>query len=192
MKVGYIRVSTKEQNTARQEVLMKELNVDKVYIEKISGKDKNRPQLNEMLSFVRDGDTIIVESYSRLARSTKDLLEIVDQLASKNVGFVSQKEAVDTSTPTGRLFLTVMAGINQFEREVTLQRQAEGVAIAKAEGKYKGRKPIEVDDEMFTELYKQWKEGDTQPKYMMKKLGLSNRSTFYRKVKLYEDKHGIK
>lgn len=107
MKIGYIRCSTTDQNTARQEVLMQELGVDQIYIDRMSGKSKDRPELKRMMTFVREGDTIIVESISRFARNTKDLLELVEQLSSKQVEFVSKKEAIDTSTPTGKFMLTV-------------------------------------------------------------------------------------
>jgi DNA invertase Pin-like site-specific DNA recombinase len=190
MKVGYIRVSTEKQNTARQDVLMEEIGVDKVFVEKISGKNRERPELKAMMAFVREGDTVIVESISRFARNTRDLLDLVQQLHDKSVGFVSKKEAIDTDTPQGQLVLTIFAALAQFEREMMLERQMEGVGIAKAQGKYKGRKPIPVDEELLTELYCQWKNGETQPKYMIKKLGLT-RNTFYRKVKEYEIKHGI-
>jgi len=191
MKVGYVRVSTEEQNTARQDVLMEQLGVEKVFVDKMSGKNTDRPQFKAMMDFVREGDTLVVESYSRLSRSTKDLLETVDKLKEKGVEFVSKKENIDTSTPSGKLMLTVFAGIYEFERESTAMRRDEGIAIAKKEGKYKGRKPIEIDEELFTELYRQWKNGETQPKYMIKKLGIS-RNTFYRRVDDYEMKHGIK
>lgn len=190
MKVGYVRVSTEEQNTARQEVLMADLGVEKIFIEKISGKDKNRPMLQEMMAFVREGDTLIVESISRFARNTRDLLELVEQLKEKKVQFVSQKENIDTSTPTGEFMLTVFGAMAQLERDTLKVRQAEGIAVAKAEGKYKGRKPIDVDEEKMTELYAQWKRGETTPKCMMKLLGLKP-ATFWRKVKAYEEKHGI-
>ena len=190
MDVGYIRVSTAEQNTARQEVLMQELGVSKVFIDKLSGKDRNRPALDEMMKFVRDGDTVIVESISRFARSTRDLLNLVDELSEKKVRFVSKKETIDTETPQGKFMLTVFGAMAQLEREQIKQRQLEGIAIAKQEGKYVGRKPIEVDEQLFTEQYRLWKIGDTQPKYMMKKLNLKP-ATFYRKVKEYEKKHGI-
>lgn len=191
MKVGYVRVSTEEQNTARQDVLMEQLGVEKVFVDKASGKSKDRPGLTEMMAFVREGDTVIVESISRFARSTKDLLNLVEQLAAKKVEFVSQKETIDTSTPQGRFMLTVFAAMAQLEREQTRQRQAEGIAIAKAQGKYKGRKPIAVDEALFTEQYRLWKNGETSPKFMMKKLGLTH-ATFYRKVAEYERNHGIK
>ena len=116
MKVGYIRVSTKEQNTARQEVLMEQLGVDKVYLEKVSGKNKNRPELKSMLEFVREGDTVVVESISRFARNTKDLLELIELLQEKKVEFISQKEAIDTTTPTGKFMLTIFGAVSELER----------------------------------------------------------------------------
>lgn len=93
MNIGYIRVSTQEQNTIRQEELMRSLGVDDVYVDRISGKDANRPELNKMLQFVRKGDTVIVESISRFARNTKDLLTLVEQLTEKGVEFVSKKRS---------------------------------------------------------------------------------------------------
>lgn len=142
MRVGYIRVSTVEQNEARQIKDLKEnAKVERVYLDKLSGKDTNRPQLNDMIDFVREGDTVIVSEYSRLARSTKDLLEIIETLKAKGVTVISLKENFDTSTPQGEFMLTVFAGIATLERKMMLQRQREGIAIAKAEGKYKGRQP---------------------------------------------------
>lgn len=185
MKVGYIRVSTTEQNTARQEKIMTDLDVEKIFIDKLSGKNTQRPELKRMLEFVRAGDTVVVESYSRLARSTKDLLNLIDALSEKGVNFISQKENIDTSTPQGRLMLTIFAGLAQFERECTLERQREGIAIAKSEGKYKGRKPIQVDEEKFKEVYDRWKAGKIKAVEAMKELELS-KATFYRKVKLFE------
>ena len=136
MKYGYVRVSAKGQNTARQEVLMKQLGVDKVFIDKCSGKNMDRPQFHEMMDVLQEGDTVVVESYSRMSRSTKDLLETVEQLNEMGVFFISKKENIDTSTPTGRLILTVIAGINQFEREVMLDRQREGIqAMPVVDGK---------------------------------------------------------
>jgi len=191
MKVGYIRVSTIEQNEARQEVLMEQLGVDRVYMDKMSGKTKDRPQLQEMMQYVREGDIVIVESISRFARNTKDLLSLIEELERKKVTFVSQKENIDTNTPAGRFMLTVFAALAQLERETTLQRQKEGIAIAKANGIYKGRKRRYLDTEVFTELYIQWKSGKTQPKYICQKLGISY-STFKRRVVEYEREHGLK
>ena len=142
MKVGYIRVSTQEQNTIRQEVLMQELGAEQVFIDRMSGKNMDRPELKRLLTFVRAGDCVIVESISRFARNTRDLLELIDQLQKKEVSFVSKKEAIDTTTPTGKFMLTVFGAVAELEREYILQRQREGIAIAKANGVYKGRKPI--------------------------------------------------
>lgn len=189
MKVGYIRVSTEEQNTIRQEVLMQELGVDKVYIDKLSGKNTARKELQSMLDFVREGDTVIVESYSRMARSTRDLLDIVETLKDKGVEFVSKKEAIDTATPAGRLMLTIFAGLYQFERECTLERQAEGIREAKKAGKYKGRKPIPFDRQKFETLYDDWKDEKITAVAMQKQLGLKP-VTFYRRVKDYEIEKG--
>ena len=135
MKIGYIRVSTREQNTVRQEQLMETLGVEEVYIDRMSGKNTDRPELKKMLEYVRRGDTVIVESISRFARNTRDLLELVERLTERGVEFVSQKETIDTSTPTGKFMLTVFGAVAELEREYILQRQQEGIAIAKAEGK---------------------------------------------------------
>lgn len=183
--IGYIRVSTQEQNTARQEEMLNKFKIDRMYVEKISGKNTNRPELKKLLGYVREGDTVIVESYSRFSRSTRDLLDLVEQLNQKGVNFISIKENVDTTTPQGRLIMTIFAGLVQFEREQTLQRQAEGIAIAKQEGKYKGRKPIAVDKETFKSELRAWKEGKQTATQAMKNLSLKP-NTFYRRVREYE------
>ena len=146
MKIGYIRISTTDQNTARQEVLMEELGVGQVFIDRMSGKSTDRPELKRMMNFVREGDVVMVESISRFARNTRDLLELVEKLTAKGVEFVSKKGAIDTTTPTGKFMLTVFGAVAELEREYILQRQKEGIAIAKANGVYKGRKPIERPD----------------------------------------------
>ena len=117
MKIGYIRVSTEEQNTARQEVLLRDLGVDELFIDKASGKNADRPELVRMMNYVRRGDTVIVESISRFARNTRDLLDLVERLTEKQVEFVSRKEAIDTTTPTGKFMLTVFAAVAELERE---------------------------------------------------------------------------
>ena len=179
MKIGYIRVSTQEQNTIRQEAMMKILGVDEIYIDRMSGKNTERSELKRMLSFVRQGDTVIVESISRFARNTRDLLELVEQLTAKGVGFVSQKESIDTSTPTGKFMLTVFGAVAELEREYILQRQREGIEIAKTKGKYKGRKPISSPD--FDKVAAQWRRGELTAVQAMKRLGMS-KATFYRRV----------
>lgn len=148
MRVGYIRVSTVEQHEDRQvKDLTENAKVSKVFMDKLSGKDTNRPQLNAMLDYVREGDTVIVSEYSRLARSTKDLLNIIDTLENKGVTVISMKEKLDTSTPDGEFMLTVLAGVATLERKLMLQRQREGIAIAKANGKYKGRQSKQKPDD---------------------------------------------
>ena len=146
MKIGYVRVSSLDQNEERQLVTMKKYEVEKVFIEKMSAKDKDRPKLQEMLDYVRDGDSVIVHDLSRLARNTKDLLEIVEYLNQKEVNLVSDKEHIDSSTPMGKLMLTMIGAIYEFERANLLERQREGIALAKAKGKYKGRKKIKIDN----------------------------------------------
>lgn len=179
MKIGYIRVSTQEQNTLRQEVMMQELGVDELYIDRASGKNTDRPELKKMMEYVRQGDTVIVESISRFARNTKDLLELVERLSAKHVEFVSRKEAIDTTTPTGKFMLTVFGAVAELEREYILQRQREGIAIAKKQGKYTGRTPIEHPD--FVRVVSKWKNGEWTATEAMRRLGMS-KSTFYRKV----------
>ena len=148
MRVGYIRVSTVEQHEDRQvKDLTENAKVSKVFMDKLSGKDTNRPQLNAMRDYVREGDTVVVSEYSRLARSTKDLLNIIDTLENKGVTVISMKEKLDTSTPDGEFMLTVLAGVATLERKLMLQRQREGIAIAKANGKYKGRQSKQKPDD---------------------------------------------
>lgn len=181
MRIGYVRVSTQEQNTARQEVLMKELGVDEVYIDKMSGKSTDRPELKKMMQFVRQGDTVIVESISRFARNTKDLLELVEQLTGKGVEFISKKEAIDTTTPSGKFMLTIFGAVAELEREYILQRQREGIVIAKQQGKYKGRKPLDTPPD-FAAVVAQWQAGQITATEAMKRLHMSS-STFYRRAK---------
>ena len=180
MKIGYIRISTTDQNTARQELLMEQLGVDEVYIDRMSGKNTNRPELQKMMEYVRRGDTVIVESISRFARNTRDLLELAEQLSSKGVEFVSKKEAIDTTTPTGKCMLTVFGAVAELEREYILQRQREGIAIAKANGVYKGRKPIQPPD--FEKVMARWQRREITAAEAMRQMGMS-KSTFYRRVK---------
>ena len=180
LKIGYIRISTTDQNTARQEVLMNELGVEQVYIDRMSGKNTDRPELKKMMNYVREGDVVIVESISRFARNTKDLLELVERLTAKQVEFISKKESIDTTTPTGKFMLTVFGAVAELEREYILQRQKEGIAVAKQNGIYKGRKPIEHP--RFAEIVSLWQNGDITAVEAMKRLNMKP-STFYRKVK---------
>ena len=180
MKIGYIRVSTQEQNTMRQEVLMKDLGVDQLYIDKSSGKNTDRPELVKLLRYVRQGDTVIVESISRFARNTRDLLDLVEQLTAKEVEFISKKEAIDTTTPSGKFMLTIFGAVAELERDYILQRQREGNDIAKAQGKYTGRKPISHPD--MERVLKRWRSGEITAAQARKQLGMT-KATFYRKAK---------
>ena len=162
---------------------MKLLGVDRVYIEKMSGRDTERPFLQEMMNFVREGDSVVVESISRFARNTKDLLELTEELNNKHVQFISQKENIDTNTPAGKFMLTIFGAVAELEREYIRQRQKEGIEIAKEQGKYKGRPAKQLDT--FDEIYQQWKSGNITAASASMQLNIS-RSTFYRKVTAYE------
>lgn len=186
MNIAYVRVSTVEQNEQRQLEGLKKHNIDKWFTEKVSAKDTNRPQLKLMIDFAREGDTIYIWDFSRLARSTKDLLEIVETLNNKGVSLKSVKENLDTSTPTGKLMLTMIGAINEFERMNMLERQREGIAIAKAEGKYKGRPSIDYPDN-WEEVYDKWKVREITAIKAMELTGLKKNS-FYNLVKKYEEK----
>ena len=183
MKIGYVRVSTAEQNTARQEVLMRSLDVKKMYIDKMSGKSRNRPKLKEMLDNLKEGDTVVVESISRLARSTRDLFYLLDKFQEKGVDFVSQKESFDTSNPQGKFMLTIFAAVAELERDQTEQRQKEGIAampvvdgkrVSAKTGRGFGRPKQEIDS---IDL----KDGETVLEACAR-LGIS-RSTYHRRMR---------
>ena len=185
-KIGYVRCSSSDQNPARQKEILKMAGCEKVFSDMLSGKDRNRPGLQAMLDYIREGDVLYVESISRLARSTRDLLQIVEELQVKGVQFVTEKESIDTSTPQGRFILTVFAALSELEREQIRQRQAEGIAIAKQQGKYQGRQPIQYDKYLFEQLYQQWEDGDITQKYMCKKLKMSP-ATLTRRIREYRN-----
>ena len=157
MNIAYVRVSTVDQHEARQKEALAKHGIDKWFEEKVSAKDTNRPQLKTMLDFAREGDTVYVHDFSRLARNTKDLLDIVELLTSKGVKLISNKEGLDTSTPAGKLMLTMLGAIYEFERTNLLERQREGIAIAKNNGRYdhNGRKPEEIN-EQFEAFYRRY------------------------------------
>ncbi len=183
MRVAYERVSTAGQSTLRQDMTMQEQKIEKVFTEKISGKDRNRPELQKMLEFVREGDTVVIESISRLARSTRDFLNILDELERKHVGLVSLKEQIDTSTPTGRFLVSIFAALAQLEREQILTRQKEGIAAQKAAGTYTGGRPrIKIDQRLLNMVMIKWKSGGITAVQAMKELSVT-KATFYRLVK---------
>lgn len=188
MIVAYVRVSTAEQNESRQYALLKPYEIEKYFAEKISGKNADRPQLQAMLDFVREGDTVYVCEFSRLARNTQDLLSIVGRLQKKGVKLISLKENFDTTTPTGKLMLTMIGAISEFERELILERQREGIAIAKQEGKYKGRRKILCSDfKSFDRLYDKYMRHEISKAGIAKELKIS-RPTVDRLITEYEEK----
>ena len=173
MNIAYVRVSSLDQNEERQLEGLKKYQIDKWFTEKISGKDTNRPQLKNLLDFVREGDTVYVHDFSRLARSTKDLLDIVEYLSEKHVHLVSNKENIDSSTPSGKLMLTMIGAIAEFERTNLLERQREGIAIAKQNGVYKGRKEVSIPDATWNSLYGQYMERKFTKKEFAERLNVS-------------------
>ncbi len=185
--IGYARVSTEEQKEARQLESFRTFNepISRTFIDKCSGKNMNRPQLKAMLDYVREGDVVVVSDFSRLARSTKDMLQIVQDLSDKGVGLIGMKEHLDTDTPQGKFMLTVFAALAELERATILQRQREGIDIAKTQGKYKGRKPIPVDEELFRTECAKWRAGEQTAVAVMRKMGIKP-NRFYRLVKQLE------
>ncbi len=185
MKVSYIRVSSKQQHTERQEDMMLNYNIGKEFIEKVSGKDMERSALKEMLNFVREGDVVYIESLSRLGRSTTDLIEIVNQLDNKRVSLVSIKESlIDTTTASGRLIFGIFACLAQFEREQSKERQREGIDAAKERGKHLGRPRAEYPPN-WRFVHKEWKEGKITAVQAAKDLKII-KSTFYNLVRRFE------
>ena len=182
--IGYVRVSSVDQNEARQLKALEDFGqpMHKVFVDKCSGKNTDRPELKKLLEYVRDGDVVVVSEYARLARSSADMLRIVNELQEKGVEIISIREKLDTTTPQGKFMLTVFAGLAELERETILERQREGIAIAKAAGKYKGRQPIPIDEERFRAEVKRWRAGEQTAVATMKRLGMKP-NRFYRKVK---------
>lgn len=173
MNIAYIRVSTIEQNEERQRRGLAKYGIDRWYSEKLSAKDTNRPQLQQMIDFAREGDTIYVHDFSRLARSTKDLLDLVETMNAKGINFVSAKENIDTSTPTGKLMLTMIGAINEFERTNLLERQREGIAISKQKGIYKGRKEVKIPDDVWDREYANYRTRAITKAEMARRLNIS-------------------
>ena len=199
-KIGYVRVSTDDQDTIRQDLMMKEQKVEKVFREKISGKNAERPELQKMMDYIRQGDTVVVESISRLARNTRDLLELVDRFKSKGVEFVSLKETIDTHTPAGQFMLTVFGAMAQLERDYILSRQKEGIEAHKKEDQerkkqglepltYKGRKRIQYDPDRFKIEVELVEQGKQTHETAAKNLGFIDQDgklkmrTYFRRVK---------
>ena len=142
---GYARVSTEQQNLDRQIDALKEHGCDIIYNEKMTGTKRNRPELEKLLDRITEGDVVVIESLSRLGRSTKDLIELTELFQSKGVHLVSLKEKIDTSTSTGKLLFTLMSAIAQFERDVIADRTREGLSAARARGRLGGRPKVNQD-----------------------------------------------
>ena len=136
---AYARVSTADQNLDRQLDALKNYGIDIIYCEKMSGTKKSRPELDRMMKEVEDGDTIVIESLSRLGRSVKNLAELMEVFNQRNIRLVSLKETIDTTTPTGKLLFTILSSLAQFERDVFVERTQEGLAAARARGRNGGR-----------------------------------------------------
>lgn len=179
MRIGYIRVSTEHQHTDRQENRLPEMNVEKVFIEKASGKNRNRPQLKAMMEFVQPGDTVVVEELSRLARSVMDLYDIAKQLNEKGASLESLKEDIDMTSATGKLTFGLMAVLAQFERDLLLERQKEGIQAAKAKGKKWGAEiKYGTDERQLHEVLTKYTNKKISLQEAMKTLNMK-KSTFY-------------
>jgi len=182
--IAYIRVSAVDQNEGRQVEMMKTHNIDETFTEKASGKDTDRPQLQAMIKFARKGDTVYIESFSRLARNTRDLLDLIETMTTKGIKVISLKEGLDSTTPAGKLMLTMIGAIATFERDNMLERQREGIALAKAEGKYKGRKAKELPSN-FAVIYNQYKTREITKGKLAELCGVS-RPVMDKLIKEYE------
>ena len=173
MNIAYVRVSSVDQNEDRQIQALKKHNIENWFTEKVSGKDTNRPQLQAMLAFAREGDTIFIHDLSRLGRNTEDLLHITSQLQAKGINLVSNKESIDTATATGKLMFTMIAAIAEFERTNLKERQREGIAIAKQNGKYKGRKKVSIEKQLFETQLQRYYRREINKTSLAKALGIS-------------------
>lgn len=184
---GYARVSTEAQNLDRQIDALKKYGVDHIYNEKMTGTKKNRPELEKMLDRMTEGDTVVIESLSRLGRSTKDLIELTELFQSKGVHLVSLKEAIDTSTPTGKLLFTLMSAIAQFERDTIADRTREGLRAARARGRMGGRP--KTDPNIIKKAIKLYRTGQYSIKEIEELTGVK-KSTLYRNLQAdtYEER----
>ena len=184
MIIMYQRISNSQQSLASQEELKEKYKVEKVYTDNCTNKDNKRPELERMLDFLREGDVVLVESISRLARNVKELLSIVDTLKEKRVQFISVKENIDTNTPTGKFCLTLFESLAELEKESIKEKQAEGIALAKEKGVYKGRAPMEIDENKFKTMCEEWKAGKRTATSIQKEFDITG-TTFYRWIKEY-------
>ena len=182
-KLAYVRVSTIEQNEARQVEALEKHGIDKWYIEKVSGKNLDRPKLRELLEYAREGDTVLIHDLSRISRSLSDLLLLLKDFDRRGISLVSLHESIDTSTSIGKLTLSIIGAINEFERANLLERQREGIAIAKREGKYRGRKRVQLND--MEDVYQQYVTRQKSKAELAREHGIS-RPTLDRLLREYE------
>lgn len=186
MKVAYVRVSTIEQNEARQIEALKEFDIDKWFVEKMSGKDTDRPEFKAMMDYVREGDELYVMDLSRLSRSTTDFMQTMDKLQAKNVKLISLKEKIDTNSAMGEALVKIVAVLNELERKNMLERQAEGIKIAKENNKYHGRQYKQYDDmDLLMKKLSDVKLGKRTVSSLAKELNVT-RPTIYNWLKHYE------
>lgn len=185
MVVAYIRVSSDSQNLDMQRASIEPYKPERVFEEKISGKNMERPQLQELLNFVRANDEIVIYSLSRISRSLKDMLNIMDILIEKKVTLISIKEnlTISDSNKITRFFVSILGCCSELERENIRERQADGIKEAKKRGVYKGRKPIQVED--FGKWYELWQKRVYNKTTLAKELSIS-RQTLYKLFEEYE------
>ena len=180
MIYGYARVSTADQNLDRQTDALKNYKVDKIFCEKISGTKKNRPELDKLLLEISSGDTIVIESLSRLGRSVKNLAELMEFFNENNIRLVSLKETIDTTSSTGRLLFTIISSLSQFERDVLAERTSEGLKAARARGRFGGRP--KTANEKLNKAIALYKTKEYTITEITELTGVS-KSTLYRSVK---------
>ena len=185
-QIGYVRVSSVEQNTGRQ---LEGIELDRIFIDRASGKNTDRPKFQEMLNYVREGDRVVVHSMDRFARSLKDLVTEVDQLVKRGIAIQFVKENITftaQSTPMDNLMLQLMGAFAQFEREIILERQKEGIRLAAAQGKYKGR-VHKLKPEQAETLRQEWKAGKYPSKMALGQAYGISRQAVYRYLKVGDE-----
>lgn len=180
MKIGYARVSTKDQNLDSQIDLLNAQHCDKIYLEKVSGKTSNRPELLKLLNTLRPGDTVIVAKLDRLARSLKDLLSLVDEIHTSQANFISINDKIDTSSPAGKFFFHVFGAIAEFERDMISERTKIGLNSARAKGRIGGRPSGLSPDDFAKALLVKQKSDEGMPMTQIAKMIKISRSTAYR------------
>jgi DNA invertase Pin-like site-specific DNA recombinase len=188
MKIGYARVSTQDQKLELQTDELKNFGCDMIFKEKVSGKNKIRPELNKMIEQLRHGDIVVVWKLDRLGRSLKDLIELVSSFREKGVEFVSLKDGIDTSTPTGRFTFNIFASLAEFEREIIRERTKAGLEAAKARGR-KGGKPKGLSKEALVKAKSAkilFDSGEKTVQDIADSLGIS-RATCYRYIDLMNE-----